>query len=261
MSRPRRLDYAYAVGRVRALEKDLVQQAVFREAVEATDPVSALKMIYDAGNYGEDLIKVSDSNELDAVLLWEAEKLKKLVGAILLEKDILEVMLLDESPAEALALAEGSGNTFILGYIRCRIDLGNIKIFCRSKYLENPEKKLEKLLLPGGAITPQAFISCYSLPLEEACDRFRATAYYDLWRRGVEALEERQTFVELERGIEDFLMSYLRRAKNITFGPEPVFAYGLAKKRELALVRLLGLGKIIKLPLDLLRERISATYV
>ncbi len=261
MSRPRRLEYAYAVGRVRALENYLIHQAVFREAVEATDPVSALKIIYDAGNYGEALIKVSNSNELDAVLLREEEKLKKLVTAILLEKYILEVMLLDESPVEALAPAQASGNAFILGYIRCRIDLGNIKIFCRSKYLEIPEEKLKKLLLPGGTIAPQAFVGCYGLPLEEACDRFRASAYYDLWRRGVDVLEERQTFVELERGIEDFLMSCLRRAKNITFGPEPVFAYGLAKKRELALVRLLGLGKMMKLPLDLLRERISATYV
>ncbi len=261
MSKPRRFDYAYAVGRVRALENYLIHQAVFREAAEATDIISALKIIYDAGNYGEDLIKAGDSRELDAVLMREEEKLKKLVRAILLEKDLLEVMLLDESPAEALTPAERSKNAFVLDYVRCRIDLGNVKIFCRSKYLEIPERKLEELLLPGGMIETRAFVSCYSLPLKEACDRFRATAYYDLWKRGVEALEERQTFVELERGIEDFLMSYLRRAKNITFGPEPVFAYGLAKKREFALVRLLGLGKMMKLPSDLLKERISATYV
>lgn len=261
MSRPRRLEYAYAVGRVRALENYLVAQSAFREAAEATDPVSALKIIYDAGNYGEDLIKANDSKELDAVLFREEEKLERLVSEILLERDILEVMLLDESPAEALASAERSGNAFILGYVRCRIDLGNIKIFCRSKYLEIPEEKLEKLLLPGGTIAPQAFIGCYGLALQEVCGRFRATAYYDLWRRGIDVLRERQTFIELERGIEDFLMSYLRRAKNITFGAEPVFAYGLARKRELALVRLLGLGKMMKLPPDLLRERISATYV
>jgi vacuolar-type H+-ATPase subunit C/Vma6 len=261
MRRPSRLEYAYAVGRVRALENYLVQQAVFREAAEATDAILALKIIYDAGNYGEDLIKAGDSKELDTVLFREREKLKKLVSEILLERDILKVLLLDESPAEAMAPAHDSENAFILGYVSCRIDLGNIKIFCRSRYLEIPEEKLEKLLFPGGTITAQALIGCYGLPLHEVCDRFRATAYYDLWRRGVDVLRERQTFIELERGIEDFLMSYLRRAQNITFGPEPVFAYGLAKKRELALVRLIGLGKMMKLPPDLLRERISATYV
>jgi V/A-type H+-transporting ATPase subunit C len=243
------------------MENYLVNQAAFREAAEATDPVSALKIIYDAGNYGEDLIKASDSQELDAVLFREEERLKRIISEILLERDILEVMLLEESPAEALASAERSGNAFVLGYIRCRIDLGNIKILCRSKYLEIPEGKLEKLLLPGGTIAPHAFIGCYGLALQEVCDRFRASAYYDLWKRGIDVLRERQTFIELERGIEDFLMSYLRQAKNITFGAEPVFAYGLARKRELALVRLLGLGKMMRLPPDLLRERMSATYV
>ncbi|MDH7512122.1 MAG: V-type ATPase subunit [Clostridiales bacterium] len=261
MSRPSRLEYAYAVGRVHALENYLIHQAVFREAAEATDFVSALKIVYDAGNYGEDLIKVSNSKELDAVLFREEENLKNLVGAILLEKDILKVMLLDESPEEALAPAERSGNAFILGYVKCRIDTGNIKIFCRSMYLEIPEEKFEKLFLPGGTIAPQDFVGCYGLALHEACDRFQATAYHDLWKRGVDVFLERQTFVELERRIEDFLMSYLRRAKHITFGPEPVFAYGLAKKRELALVRLLGLGKMMKLPAELIKERISATYV
>ncbi len=261
MSRPSRLEYAYAVGRVHALESYLIHQAVFREAAEATDFVSALKIIYDAGNYGEDLIKVSDSKELDAVLFWEEEKLRNLVAAILLEKSILEVMLLDELPAEALSPAQESGNAFILGYVKCRIDLGNIKIFCRSKYLEFPEEKFEKLLIPGGTISPQAFVGCYGLGLHEACDRFQAKAYHGLWKRGVAVFLERQTFVDLERGIEDFLMSYLRRAKHITFGPEPVFAYGLARKRELALVRLLGLGKMMKLPPELIKERISSTYV
>jgi V/A-type H+-transporting ATPase subunit C len=74
-------------------------------------------------------------------------------------------------------------------------------------------------------------------------------------------MEERETFLELERGIEDFLMGFLKKAKYIVFGPEPVLAYGLAKKRELRLVRLLGIGKVNQIPVDLLKERISETYV
>jgi V/A-type H+-transporting ATPase subunit C len=45
------------------------------------------------------------------------------------------------------------------------------------------------------------------------------------------------------------------------FGPEPVFSYGLAKRRELSLVRLLGVGKINQIPTPILKERISETYV
>jgi len=101
----------------------------------------------------------------------------------------------------------------------------------------------------------------FDFSFAEIGEKIRATPYYDLWTKATDALEERETFVELERGIEDFLMNYLKRAKYIVFGPEPVFSYGLAKKRELSLVRLLGVGKINQVPPPILKERISETYV
>jgi V/A-type H+-transporting ATPase subunit C len=97
--------------------------------------------------------------------------------------------------------------------------------------------------------------------LAEIGKKLRGTPYHDLWTKATNALEERETFVELERGIEDFLMGYLKRAKHIVFGPEPVFSYGLAKKRELSLIRLLGVGKINQVPAAILKKRISETYV
>jgi V/A-type H+-transporting ATPase subunit C len=56
-------------------------------------------------------------------------------------------------------------------------------------------------------------------------------------------------------------MIYLRKAKYIVFGPEPVFAYALAKKRELQLFRLLGVGKLNQIPAEMLKQRMSETYV
>jgi V/A-type H+-transporting ATPase subunit C len=56
-------------------------------------------------------------------------------------------------------------------------------------------------------------------------------------------------------------MVHLRRARYIVFGPEPVYAYGLAKKRELLLVRMVVSGRIHEIPAAVLRDRISETYV
>ncbi|MBM3284421.1 MAG: hypothetical protein FJY81_00950 [Candidatus Aminicenantes bacterium] len=261
MSRPSRLDYAYAVGRVRALERYLIPEAVFREAAETGEFQSALKIAYDAGRYPEDLIKAEKPEDLDALLLREEEKLKREIKEILLDKDILEAALLEESPGEALTSARKAGNAFVVDYFRQSIDLGNIKVFFRAKYLGFPADRLERLFLPGGAISPRVLLESYRLPWTEAADRFRSTAYGDLWIRAVEGLEERETFIDLEKRSEDLVMAYLRRAKQITFGPEPVFAYGLARKKELRLVRLLGLGKMLRVPVEILKERISATYV
>ena len=56
MKKPSRLDYAYAVGRVRVLENKLVGRAIFREASEQSDFSSALKVIFDAGDFQEEMI-------------------------------------------------------------------------------------------------------------------------------------------------------------------------------------------------------------
>jgi len=261
MSRPSRLNYAYAVGRVHALEKYLVQHAVFREAAEATDFLAALKIIYDAGNYPEDLTKLRTSEELDAFLRGEEESLRRLLAEIVLEKNILEVFLLEKSPGEALGLAERSGYPFIRNYARHRVDLGNLKILGRVKYLGLSQDHLERRLMEGGWLDKGFFRESYPLSFAEVGEKLRSSSYREAWERGTDILESRETFIGLEKEMEDFLMGYLREAKKITFGPEPVFAYGEAKRKELALIRLLGVGKVNLIPAEWLKERMSATYV
>ncbi len=256
-----RLDYAYAVGRVRTLERYLVEQAVFREAAEASDFSAALKIIYDAGRYPEDLIKARSTDELDAVLRREELALRREMGEILLEKEVLGAYLLDDEPEKSLAAALRSRRPFIIDYARHRVDLGNIKVFCRAKYLGFPAERMKDRLLRGGRIASQTFFDRYGLPFAEMCDKPDVSFYCDLMMRGTDALEERETFVVLESGIDNFLMNYLRGARRFTFGPEPVFGYGVGRKKEIHLVRLLGVGKMTYLPVDLLKERISETYV
>jgi vacuolar-type H+-ATPase subunit C/Vma6 len=261
MSRPSRLNYAYAVGRVHALEKYLVEQAVFREATEATDFLAALKIIYDAGNFPEDLITLKNSEELDAFVRQEEEKLGRLLTEILLEKDILEVFWLKEYAEVALGLARKSGYPFIRDYIRHVIDLGNLKVLVRAKYLGLSQENFEKRLFEGGWLEAKFLQECYPLSFGEIGEELRTSFYGDVWERGTDILESRETFIGLEKGIEDFLMGYLRGAKKFTFGPEPVFAYGEAKRKEFALIRLVGVGKMNLVPPEWLKERIGETYV
>jgi V/A-type H+-transporting ATPase subunit C len=129
------------------------------------------------------------------------------------------------------------------------------------KYSSLSLKKFEGLILNGGFMDEKILLQNFDLSFSEIGERLRATPYHELWAKATDALEERETFVELERGIEDFLMNYLKRAKYIVFGPEPVFTYGLAKRRELRLVRLLGVGIINQIPPPILKDRMSETYV
>lgn len=261
MRKPSRLDYAYAVGRIRVLEKKLVERAVFSEASEESDFLSALKVIFDAGDFPEEMVELKDSDELDEFLEKEERALCCLMDRILLESDVFDIYLEESNPQKAMSIARRMDYSFIRDYLRHKIDLGNLKIFCRIKYSGHPIEKFESLILKGGFLDEKILLQNFNLTYGEIGDKFRANPYQELWNRATDVLEERETFVELERGIEDFLMKYLRRAKYIVFGPEPVFAYGLAKRKELRMVRLLGVGKLNHISPELLKERISETYV
>jgi V/A-type H+-transporting ATPase subunit C len=261
MKKPSRLSYAYAVGRVRALEKSLVEQAVFKEASEERDLASALKVIFDAGNFSDELVQIKDSDELDEYIEKEEDEVRRLMREILIEEDLLKIFLEEENPGEAVSFTQRTGYSFIHDYIRHKLDLSNLKILFRAKYSGLPREKFESLILQGGFLNDRLILECFDLSFAEIGEKLRATPYKDLWASAADALVEKETFLGLERGIEDFLMTFLKKAKTIVFGPEPVFAHGLAKRRELRLVRLLGVGKINQIPVELLKQRISATYV
>lgn len=261
MKKPSRLDYAYSVGRVRVLEKRLVQRAVFSEAVEEKDFPCAVKVVFDAGEFPEEMVSLKDSDELDGFLEGEEEKLVNLLDEIILEKDILEIFLEEKAPEKALEISQRTDYSFIHDYLRHKIDLANLKIFCRLKYLGASKEKFEKLVLKGGFLDERVLIQNFEATFADMGERIQASPYQKLWNRGIDSLEEKETFIDLERGIEDFLMTYLKKAKYIVFGPEPVFAYGLAKRRELSLLRFLGVGKLSEIPDSLLKQRISETYV
>jgi vacuolar-type H+-ATPase subunit C/Vma6 len=261
MSRMSRLDYAYAVGRVRALENHLVARPSFLEAAEEKDLSSALKIIFDAGQFHQEKIDIEDSEQLDEFLEKEESALLGLVSSILHEKEIERIVLGVDQPDKALDLSQELKVPFITDYLRHKIDLGNLKIFCRAKYLELSLEKLAALLCEGGFLDTQILQESFDLSFGEVGERLHASAYHSAWIVATDELLEKETFIALEREFENFLMFYLKKAKFIVFGPEPIFAYAQAKKMELQLVRILGVGKLNQIPAKTLKERMSETYV
>lgn len=261
MSRTSRLDYAYAVGRVRALENNLVSKPAFTEAAEEKDLPSTLKIIFDEGQFHQEKIEIQDSEQLDDFLEHEETALHVLISHILRDKVIEKIVMGVTQPAEALDLSRSLEYPFITDYLRHTVDLGNLKVICRAKYLGLPVERAEGLLLKGGFLDERILLESFELSFGEIGERLQASAYYPAWITATDELVEKETFIALEREFENFLMFYLRKAKFIVFGPEPIFAYALAKQKELQLVRLLGVGKLNQIPAQTLKERLSETYV
>lgn len=255
------LDYAFAVGRVRALENYLIPYQVFREAAEAETAERALELISDAGKFGEDLLLVENADQLDRVLLKERMALDFNLEELFLEKRLYHAYLAADNPVEMARRLEETENSFIRDYFRLRLDLANLKLFLRCRYLELPEDRLAENFIPGGRLEKKLFQENYQAGFDEFYQLLRSGPFGELWKLATEYLASRESLIVLEREIENLSLNYLRQARQITFGPEPLFAYGLARRHELKLVRIVLAGKFLQLPAQFLRERISQTYV
>jgi len=255
------LDYAFALGRIRALEDYLIPYPVFREAAEAPNLARAIELISDAGRYGEELLEIRTSDQLEKFLTKEKIGLDFTLIELFLERDYYHFYQAAEDIKEIALNLGRISNPFMRDYFRQRIDLSNLKLFLRCRYLELPASQFEEKFISGGTLEKKLFSDNYDCQLEDFTQVIRSTPYAEVWKQGVEFLASRESFVVFEREIDNLLMNYLKIAKQITFGPEPLFAYGLARKQELRLVRLVLVGKILDVPGSILKERISQTYV
>ena len=261
MSKPRILDYAYAVGRVRALEKNLITQAVFQEAAGSPSLANAMKILMDAGSFQEERVEFQDSLDMDRYLENERRTLIPDMEALFLEKTFVSILKDRANPRGLLASADSVDCPFVRDYVRHLLDLKNVKLFLRARYLDIPREKIIPQFLTGGFVDIFKFSQNYESPLAEVGELLHASAYQELWAQAVDTLITRGTFADLERGSEDFMMLYLRKARQIVFGPEPVFAFALARLKELDLMRLIGVGKLLQIPAGALKSRISEAYV
>jgi V/A-type H+-transporting ATPase subunit C len=180
---------------------------------------------------------------------------------LLRDKEIERIITGIEMPDSVLPLSLEWEIPFVTDYLRHKIDLGNLKIYCRAKYRDLPPERVEGLYMKGGFLATSTWRGNLGLSFGEMGEKLLSSSYYHAWVVATDELVENDMFIPLERESENFLMRYLQKARYIVFGPEPVFAYALAKKRELQLLRLLGVGILNQIPSEMLKERMGETYV
>jgi len=150
---------------------------------------------------------------------------------------------------------------FLHELARIIIDITNIKMYIRARSLNKSWDFIGKLLLKGGEISEEFYFAGFDKPVEAFVDDLRRTKYGDTVKRGWELYTAKKNISGLEKLLDDFLMSYIRRSKLITMGVEPFIAYLFAKETEIRNVRIIMTGKINGLNDDLIRERLRLGYV
>ncbi len=148
------------------------------------------------------------------------------------------------------------GHRFFAEFSACIADLSNIKNFFRARNLGRDADFLERILLENGNIGKNLFLSFIRQPVEEFISRLKSSDYYDLISESAAFLKEKGLLLRMERLIEEYILDFVGKTRYVVFGPEPVFAYSVLKENELKSVRAIVLGKINRVPVEILKERI-----
>lgn len=259
------LNYAFAVAKIRALEKLLIRSEVFEEAMEAQLP-EALRLFSESGLYGEELLRINNSRDLDEALLHNSTKARDLIRDLLIDKEMIHLLDSDDLEA-ALSLVKGYRSEFLNDYVMHLIDMHNIKTFLRLFLLKERPEILQQLLVNGGFMPKKLFLQFYGQDLALFLERLEYVHkregiidYAFFLREPVEKLQKTNSFVALEKAISDFLVRILKPAKYFTFGPEPLIAYYFAKINEIGLIRMIILAKLNDVPAAIVKERLNTVY-
>lgn len=150
---------------------------------------------------------------------------------------------------------------FLCGYFEAMADLTNIKSFIRMKMLDESVRMLDRVLIPHGSLDQGVYIGQFDETVENLAGILSSTPYAELVTEGLRNWSEEHSLAVYERLADNYLIDYIKPAKYIVFGVEPLIGYLLAKEHEMKLIRIIVIGKLNDLPPDDIQERLRDTYV
>jgi V/A-type H+/Na+-transporting ATPase subunit C len=191
------------------------------------------------------------------------EAVEKAIQEFELSKDPQSIdLLMDRYMLKHMLLAaERVDNKLISKYVVSNIDLTNIRTLIRARQQNKNKEFLNKTIIEGGLLDRDRLNSLFMDSVENIPGKLSYTDYSEILRLGVESYAESGTVNVLEKLSDNFLMNIVRDAKFVSFGPEPLLAYLVAKETEIKVIRIIMVGKINKVSPELIRERLRDIYV
>lgn len=157
-------------------------------------------------------------------------------------------------------LSKEIGNEMIQNYVESAIDFYNVKTLMRVKNMEKGPRFLAKALANNGSIQAQDFVSRYDRNVDAIGDSLYYKNFGASVSASLEDYEKAGNFAALEKAADNYLLDIVKQAKYITFGPETIFAYVVAKENEIKQVRILLTCKFNRISDDVIRERLRDNY-
>lgn len=158
--------------------------------------------------------------------------------------------------AELAGAAKRSRSGFLAALVSLEVDIANVRTLVRARVAGASAADVAALALEGGSIHPAQLADLYALPPLEAGLRLASLPAL----RGISATDLAD-MGRLDVLADNVIVAYLRKARMVAVGPEPVIAYVMGREAEVVAVRTLLIGRLSGLSTDVLRRRMRDLYV
>ena len=154
--------------------------------------------------------------------------------------------------AELLSMAEDTGRSYFVSYVRNRIDKVNLRSLLRTQKMGRRVELLGTALIEGGTV-PLDQLTDPGLTREDITRLFGASIF--------DRASEEESMTAFEKAADNAELEFISGGSLIPFGPEVVLEYVTALENEIMSLRIILTGKKMGLSADTLRERLRENYV
>lgn len=161
---------------------------------------------------------------------------------------------------ELRATAERLDIPMVSEYVQDTIDFTNLKTLFRLKRQLKNVNLLNDVLIDGGNISKERLSAQFFDSVEDIIRSLRQEAVGDALIRGAESFEKEQKLAAFEKSFENYTIDKLQATKGITYGPEVLFSYLLARETEIKNLRMLIISKLNQVPAETIRSRLRGSY-
>lgn len=253
----------YNFHNLKLIVKEIIQEEDYSKIYSPManlDSAYIKRELMTSGDGGFDLPGVGKIEDRDIYLSYAKKALEAYRET---ENPAMIDISLDKSYYEReLDLAEETGIESLIDYTKEAIDLINIKTLLRIRGQKLDFDHLKNSLIEGGNLAKSDVLSMLSANTEEIVSKTSSLKINSYLRDSLDRdRDETENLLNLEKAIDDHFMDFAKKAKSMTYGPEVLLGFLIAKEQEIKNLRIIFISKLNSLPKDFTRERLRETYV
>jgi V/A-type H+/Na+-transporting ATPase subunit C len=162
---------------------------------------------------------------------------------------------------ERLRIAIEEGSSLLVDFCRATIDIANLRILLRGLNLSKAQEFYSEALAEGGRFPRGNLIMLAGQPWENVVDRLLESRYGHMLSSVLERGEGKVRLTSLDRASEEYLLEKLRGFSRVSVGPERIVRFMLSRENEVALLRIIFLGKLHALTPAAIEAQIPSDYL